>query len=225
MIFSRFVDDCWKIVSWLFGDVFMIFSWFVHDLNVVTRSQPPPNLLCLFLMYWRFFIDFLSIFWVARGEAPKRGGEAMPRSQVKQFPFCFGFLIFSTTFHYSRFALRASRSCHYRFIKIPIFHRFLWVFLIFGGLDGPFGSLGLLNGGWATFGFDWGASKSFKNHWKHICFMIVSWFVSKIFKTTWTRYNSKQTYHFIYIRKKYMYIRLDFDWKSLEFIELHLNLH
>ena len=100
--------------SWFFQD----FLWFFYDLNVRTRSQPTPNLLCFFLMYWRFFVDFLLIFWVARGEAPKRGGEAMPRSQVKQFPFCFGFLIFSTTFHYSRFALRASRSCYYRFQNI-----------------------------------------------------------------------------------------------------------
>ena len=41
-----------------------------------TRSHPTPNFLCLFLIYWRFFVDLLLIFWVARGEAPKRGGEA-----------------------------------------------------------------------------------------------------------------------------------------------------
>ena len=80
MIFSGFVDDFWKtffmIFSCFFHDFFVIFSWFFYDLNVRTRSQPTPNLLCFFLMCWRCFVDFLLIFWVARGEAPKRGGEA-----------------------------------------------------------------------------------------------------------------------------------------------------
>ena len=129
------------IVSWFVHDFLVMFSWFVswffHDLNVGTRSQPTPNLLCLFLMYWRFFVDFLLIFWVARGEAPKRGGEAMPRSQVKQFPFCFGFLIFSKTFHYSRFTLRASRSCYYRFPKIAKNHVKRTVFSVFGDFSCP----------------------------------------------------------------------------------------
>ena len=43
-------------------DVFMMFSGFVHDLNVGTRSQPTPNLLCFVLIYLRFFVDFLLIF-------------------------------------------------------------------------------------------------------------------------------------------------------------------
>ena len=116
--FKWFFPDLLMIFGRFFHNVFVIFSWFFYDLNVRTRSQPTPNLLCFFLMCWRCFVDFLLIFWVARGEAPKRGGEAMPRSQVKQFPFCFGFLIFSKTFHYSRFALRASRSCYYRFWKM-----------------------------------------------------------------------------------------------------------
>ena len=68
------------IVWWFVHDFLVMFSWFVswffHDLNVGTRSQPTPNLLCFVLIYLRFFVDFLSIFWVARGEAPKRGGEA-----------------------------------------------------------------------------------------------------------------------------------------------------
>ena len=68
------------IVWWFVHDFLVMFSWFVswffHDLNVGTRSQPTPNLLCFVLIYLRFFVDFLLIFWVARGEAPQRGGEA-----------------------------------------------------------------------------------------------------------------------------------------------------
>ena len=75
IIFGWFVHDFLVMFSWFV-------SWFFHDLNVGTRSQPTPNLLCFVLIYLRFFVDFLLIFWVARGEAPKRGGEAMPRSQV-----------------------------------------------------------------------------------------------------------------------------------------------
>ena len=189
MIFGRCFHDC-----------FMIFSWFFYDLNVRTRSQPTPNLLWFFLIYWRCFVDFLLIFWVARGEAPKRGGEAMPRSQVKQFPFCFGFLIFSKTFHYSRFALRASRSCYYRFIKIHFFP-LVFVFLFdFGGSKRSFGFVwGPRRSFWfvrATFGFDSAASKSLKFHEQSFFFLLALIktlnksldFVkvqSKIFSKTW----------------------------------------
>ena len=73
MIFRWFLDDLFMIFWWCFHDLF-------HDFFMIWMSGHVPSQLptffALVLIYWRFFVDFLLIFWVARGEAPKRGGEA-----------------------------------------------------------------------------------------------------------------------------------------------------
>ena len=123
MEFKWFFPDLLMIFGRFFHDFFMICSWSFYDLNVRTRSQPTPNLLCFFLMYWRFFVDFLLIdFLSSEGRSP----EARRRSHAEVAGKAVSFLL-RIPYIFQNFPLLSFYSPRFPFLLLQVSRFCLWL--------------------------------------------------------------------------------------------------